>query len=535
MSPMVREYYPVPRGDREAHLLPSAPELPALVEANRRLASSWTFELAGRPIAQFRSAARAEIMVLARQYSERWGFAVEREWSEPQPLILTGHQPPPFHPGVWIKNFLAGRLAGAVGGAALNLIVDNDEAKGQVLRYPVRTSNGRAEGVRVEEAAFAPPAGGIAFEEQPSEVFEAEIVPHVRHAAPSSLVDAAGRFVFELIPRMEDGVSLAEVISAARHGLEEKVGLRNFELPVSQMADTLAFRLFAAEMVRRHEDLWAAYNDSLAEYRRVYRERSLAQPEPDLARDGPRREVPFWAWRAGQVRRHLWVERRTDGELALYANNEPVGVMSAADAATAESVAARLADLRKDGWKIRPRALTLTLFTRLAVGEVFIHGLGGALYEKITDGIFERMFGVQPPEIVLASCTVRLPLATFPAAERDLDAARRAVRDWHHNPDRLLPPAAQDRAEVRALVEEKRRLVGGMAELARPDRRPAYQRIHQINSLLAAADTDGSRAATERLAEVERQLRANAILRGREYPFIFYDAGELARYYSTVM
>ena len=173
----------------------------------------------------------------------------------------------------------------------------------------------------------------------------------------------------------------------------------------------------------------------------------------------------------------------------------------------------------------------MTLFVRLAVGDAFIHGLGGALYEKITDGLFERFLGVRPPEIILASATVFLPLPAHPATEADLAAARRAVRQWRFNPDRLLSEAVRGRPEVRALAEEKRRLVGGMAALAQPERRGAYLRIHRLNEALAAAEPDGPPRAAARLAEVERQLESNAIVRGREYPFFFYDVRDLAAFY----
>ncbi len=537
MSPIQREYYRVPRGDRESYIHPAPPELPALVERNRRQAAAWDFTFAGRPVGEFRAAARAEVMAAARQYAEKWGLAVDREWSEPMPIIVTGHQPPPFHPGVWIKNFLAGSLAEAVGGAALNLTVDNDEARGQVLRYPTRLapSGDEMEGARIDEVAFAPDAGGAAFEEQPSDALQPEIVPHVRRFAPALLVEAGARFVFAVIPRLEEDAGLGEAFALGRRSLEYDLGLRNRELLVSRLADTGAFRLFAAEMLRRREDLFAAYNASLAEYRRVYRERSAAQPVPDLARDGPRVELPLWVWRAGEKRRHLWAELGPDGGLSLYANNEPVGRVVAAELATAEATAVRLAALRQVGWKVRPRALTMTLFVRLAVGDAFIHGLGGALYEKITDGLFERFLGIRPPEIVLASATVFLPMETFPVTERDLATVRREVRQWRFNPDRLLSAAVRGRPEVRALVEEKGRLVAGMAALARPDRRPAYLRIHGINEALAAAEPDGPRRAASRLADVQRQLASNSILQGREYPFFFYDVMDLAVFYRETL
>jgi hypothetical protein len=512
MSPIVRRYWRVPREDQATYIHPLPADLPALVERNRRLMGGWNSTIDGRPFQEFRAAARAEIVLLARLYAERWGFAVEREWSEPMPIIATGHQPPPFHPGVWIKNFLAGSLASAVGGVALNLLVDNDEARGQAYRFPA--------GAAAAQVEFAPPGGGLAFEEQPPGVLRAETIHDVLAAAPPECAEPFRTSWKHLIAAMPGAASLGEALAVARHRLEEEVGLRNIELPVSQLADSKAFSVFLAEMLARHGELFAAYNDSLAEYRRAYRERSAAQPVPDLARDGRRVETPFWVWRTGERRRRLWVEPSAGG-LTLSADRDEIGDASC------------LADLRKAGWKIRPRALSMTLFVRLAVGDTFIHGLGGALYDQITDGIFERFFRVRPPEIVLASCTVRLPLKGWPATERDLANALRAVRDWRYNPDRKMAAAVLARPEARVLVEEKRRLIASRSA-AREDRHRAFIRIHEINEALAALEPDGPRAAARDLERVRREVEQNAILHDREYPFCFHDAGQLAGFYRTV-
>ena len=629
MSPIVREYYRVPREDRGVYIRPPPRELPALVERNRRLLASWSFEFAGRPLGEFRAGARAEVMALARSYAGQWMFGIDGDWSEPAPIIVTGHQPTLIHPGVWIKNFLAGSLAAVTGGVALNLAVDNDEARGQVYRFPVR--GGRSQGhewqaqgmlvedanwpardVPIDEAAvieipFAHAVAGIAFEEQPVVTAPKgkpnrgggmegtagfvgmpvgpdakdvkEWVSRPMHWMTGDHAEAVGEelrkgglqsmqillslprgpigehFVhFDALPAgaMYQADFLGEVLVAGRRWAEERLGLKNLELPVSRLADGEAFRVFVAEMLRRHEELFAAHNESLAEYRRVYRERSAAQPVPDLAREGARIEMPFWVWRAGEARRRLWVEPadetraplataslrqagRPNG-LMLFAETEEIGMIdvrarrgSGGRPADVEQLAA----LRQAGWKIRPRALTLTLFARLAVGDVFIHGLGGALYDKITDGIFERLFGVRPPEIVLASCTVRLPVEAYPSTPRDLEAARRRVRDWRFNPDRLLSGADRSRAEAAALIDEKWRLIRER-EATRDGRSRAWRRIRAINESLASLAPDGSRAAAEDLARVERELEWNAILQNREYPICFYPAEELAQFYRDV-
>ena len=53
-------------------------------------------------------------------------------------LVVTGHQPELFHPGVWVKNFAAAAIAREPGGSALNLIVDNDIPKSSTVRVPRR-------------------------------------------------------------------------------------------------------------------------------------------------------------------------------------------------------------------------------------------------------------------------------------------------------------------------------------------------------------------------------------------------------------
>jgi hypothetical protein len=50
--------------------------------------------------------------------------------------VVTGHQAELFHPGVWIKNAWACRIARALSGVSLNLVVDNDVARHTGLAVP---------------------------------------------------------------------------------------------------------------------------------------------------------------------------------------------------------------------------------------------------------------------------------------------------------------------------------------------------------------------------------------------------------------
>jgi hypothetical protein len=51
-------------------------------------------------------------------------------------LVLAGHQPELFHPGVWLKHFLLDRVARLNGAVAINLVVDSDTIKSSSMRVP---------------------------------------------------------------------------------------------------------------------------------------------------------------------------------------------------------------------------------------------------------------------------------------------------------------------------------------------------------------------------------------------------------------
>ena len=93
--------------------------------------------------------------------------------------------------------------------------------------------------------------------------------------------------------------------------------------------------------------------------------------------------------------------------------------------------------IETSGWKVRPRALTLTLFTRLGFADGFIHGIGGGKYDEVTDDIIRRFFRLDPPGYAVVSATLRLPIRRFPATPDALRRAERRVRDLDWNPQRF--------------------------------------------------------------------------------------------------
>jgi hypothetical protein len=76
--------------------------------------------------------------------------------------------------------------------------------------------------------------------------------------------------------------------------------------------------------------------------------------------------------------------------------------------AAAEGLGAWLASQKL---RLSPRALTLTTFLRMFVVDQFVHGIGGGLYDQVTDRIISDWFGCTPPAFSVATATMFFPLA----------------------------------------------------------------------------------------------------------------------------
>jgi hypothetical protein len=157
---------------------------------------------------------------------------------------------------------------------------------------------------------------------------------------------------------------LAACMTAARRVYERPAGTDYLELAVSAQARSDAYLTFAARLLLDAAVFREHMNGALGEYRRRTGTRSNAQPFPDLAADDGRVEAPFWVLRDG-VRRTASIDARG----VLYADDARV-----ADIGTSAELA--IERLRAEDVLLAPKALTLTMFERLFVADLFVHGTG---------------------------------------------------------------------------------------------------------------------------------------------------------------
>lgn len=450
-----------PLGDGELLAEPTFERIPELISRNRQLLDAADVLIDGTPLSEFRRETREELSVSIG------------------PLILTGHQPELCHPGVWLKTFAAAGLAERLNGTALNLVVDADEVKATSVKVPVWDAD--PSHVRAVSVAFDSGPVDVAYESRPihDEPFFASF--------PERLADVSRTWPFEpLVGKfwkiaVDHPGPLGERFVAMRSSIEESIGCRVPTLNVSTMSASNAFRRFANHILNDLPRFAASYNTAVREYRRQAKLKSKTHPVPEL-RDG---EAPFWA--VGEGRRRP---------------------------ATANSDVAQL----------RPRALTLTLFARHCLGDLFLHGIGGGMYDAVTDAIFRDYFRVEPPAYQVLTGTLRLPFVGFPHSAEDANRLAHRHRDLFWNPQRELAGIdAERRVQLQSeqpTTKAARRQRANEIRLLNERLRPGVETIRELIA------QDAERAHIE--------AEANAVLKSREYAGILFPEKTLGPFLQSV-
>lgn len=453
-----------------------------------------------RPLAEWRVETRG-----------RFGVAAQRL------AIITGHQPAFIHPGVWAKNVVASRLAAALKASAINLVVDQDAPQGLVWDIPVVSVGG----LSVRQVAIAHIRSGQAYESIPAQSPEEidRLESQVRDALGDRWAGSAMPLYFEGFRALRDPAGWVDQAVAGRREVDRSIGVRLADHRVS----TAWWLPLRAELLLNAGRFAASYNAALAEYRRDFKVRGANRPIPDLLIEPEIVELPLWAYRQDGLRFRIGVRSRED-RIALIVRGETIAVFSRAEIPNLQA-----ADLDLGGWLIRPRALTLTLWARLFLADLFIHGIGGAKYDRITDSIIRSYFGIDPPPIACVSATLRLglPVTIGPMPER----IRFELRDLQWNPQRHVTDGrvAGDLISRRAAAVERAGQLREGAPANHRARREVFHVIRDLNRQILETAPEVARRLAQAAAESKRTDEQRKIAAGREYFFALYPQAELLR------
>lgn len=411
-----------------------------------------------------------------------------------KPWVMCGHQPEVCHPGVWAKNFVSKGLAESSGAVAVNLVADGDTCRQMGLPFPLLSQNNRLSRGTLSVGQGPP---GTSWEGTRSAKLLDKCDPIWDQLSHRFGLDPIGQ------KYCTNGQgSLSEANSWQRRRAQIDLGLDLPDLMQSQLSRSVGFGRFLISIFCEIQRFSTLYNRALAKFRKQQGRDNPAWPVANICNWGEWYETPFWLVNTIQgPRMPLWVKAENK---ALLFGGESGKCLARVDF---EHQKGWLDSLSKLGFEIRPKALANTLFLRWLVCDLFVHGLGGAVYDQVTDELGRAWFGCEPPTFALVSATLRLPL---PKVKESNEAAlKRELRDLWWHPQRLGEPTGLNEADLkewfslRAQPKQKHRA------------KVLLWRLHcQANGRYRAMD--------EQIKLARRDKAANTLADNREWPWIWY-------------
>ncbi len=396
------------------------------------------------------------------------------------PIIMTGHQAGLWHAGILAKyiysNRVAARMRGSLGSSQwAHVVVDQDVNDAASVSYPTTD-------VRRETLRLAPFLPGTPTCRAPS---IKTVIPPDSAALPA--VTRAWERVGPLLIANAHHPNIARQWAGVLSSLLTPLAPGGVAIFASDLSQTPGFAAVLTAMAADGERCVWAYNAAAAATPR-------ARIAP-LRMSAHRAELPLW--RISGSSRH-----------PVY-SDELMNI---------------------DHRELAPRALMLTAFMRLFACDLFVHGLGGGIYDQITDAwikAWRPAWTLAPTAVVTATLHLPFPDATGLATP---EAIARAAWEYHrarHDPA-LLGDAGSAAAKQELLTR-----IRSLRESGAPAR-GAYLDLHK---LLEEARTRGT-ARLEAIKSHAHELAASSERAGvvfdRTWPFVYHSEASLAGLASEI-
>ncbi|QDT12917.1 hypothetical protein K239x_49310 [Planctomycetes bacterium K23_9] len=501
--------YRAPRANQEVFVDPPLDEAAGLLAENRRLLaqhdSRWS---------AMRHEARAQMIKDAVRYTRVYRDTSWVSQDAERPIVMAGHQPSLFHPGVWFKNFALSHLSAKLNATAVNLVVDNDVAQTSAIRVPtIDPATGLA---AYRSAQYDVAGGGVPYEQttvgdrKRFDRFDREVAQAVRPLVADPCIEQLWPHARAAIDRCGvAGCALAQ----ARHALEGDIGLKTLELPLGVFCRSRAFAEFALSILTEMPRFQQCYNESSAYYRAAHGIRSSAHPVPDLADKDDWFEAPLWIYgNQSPHRKAAWVRMRDDAIEISDLGNRTVRI----ETRNLSDAIDQLTAAMTPEFKLRPRALLTTMYSRLVLSDLFLHGIGGGKYDQLGDMVTKAFFEITPPRFMVLSATVHLPGVEPKDVAGEVRALRRRIRETHFQGERYRDEPGVDSS----LVDQKQALLRQIPP--RGERTQWHQKVTRVNRLLADQLMDVRQDLQRQLAAAQRRAVAQSVLTSREHSFCVY-------------
>ncbi|MEM7622126.1 MAG: hypothetical protein AAF235_02870 [Planctomycetota bacterium] len=393
--------------------------------------------------------------------------------------VLSGHQPGVWHGGILAKRLLLDAVPRSLGAARGWIVVDQDTSENVSLGY--HTRDGEGSPLDRHEVLLRPasrcPAGtplGCTAPLKPSDPLSP--------AVPAWLRDVVAR-----LEAATDRTAADQLASVNEAVLSDRLGIEPVPLlNASALARTSAFGAFVQAMADNPEACVGAYNDAARAIPDAGVRALIARPAAE------RYELPLWRIRPGEPRSPVFSTMLDDIDPA----------------------------------ELAPRALTMTAVLRRHACDLFIHGIGGAAYDRVMERWIEtwrgRAWADGLAPAVVATATLLPLLDVSPASDRDVADAVWRLHHARHDPALLGDAdAAKKKQELLRYIHA-----------AKASGHETAAHFRELHELLGAVRNAGAGVLEELAAEVRRARQSNAdaaVASDRTFPWPMHSDRMLQR------
>lgn len=491
---------------------------------NAKEREKWSFSIGPKSAREFKVSAAEEILKLAENFSKKWELGVLKKSPESF-IFVAGHQPELFHPGAWIKNFLINKSAADKNIIGINFWVDTDEVFKDYIETPYFKKR-----LNKTKIFFNLNHQSKVYHKLPPpskkfwNSFKKQVLSKIKTLQLPALRDNFCQYhkiATELIGKVSN---LSEFIALSRRYYEkqENKSLNYLELPLSEVIKSKSFFNFFLDIVNKSKNFFEIYNKTLDEYRKRHKIRSLSQPFPNLRKFHNLLELPFWVITSASRRESLWVN---PADKTCWCENKKILTLGA----TAEKDYKKLLESK---YNFSFKAVTLTIFMRLFISDLFLHGVGGAKYDIVTDQIIQRFYNIQPPKFAMSSLTLYLPFdINFDINSHNFAEKSNLEKQlWliKHNPQKLFSlENLETKPEIKNLLIQKEKLLVKMQTVSVEEKKSLAQNIKQINLKLEKELKPKELEIENKIHTLSEKTSEYTVATFREYPFCFFSPDEI--------
>lgn len=481
--------YSLPKKNKEFILIPSIDEIKNLVESNQKLLNKL-------PFLELRTQLRKSV------------------FNESKPIVATGHQPVIYHPGIIFKDMVVNALIERYGFCGLNLVVDSDTLhnNNQYVSIPAF----KDEVITCEKIRLFYAEKNLAMEEipPPDQKEFNQILAHIKERIKDSLLaenlESLSNYIITINEVLPSSNNLAQFNAFSKRLYEEKLGFKHTEIFLSSICQSKAFIYFISLILSSGKQFVKCYNRILDEYRKYRKGRCPL----NLRLSSDTIELPFWIWKDGEIRATLYIKFNR-GKLWICAGDRKI---SDIDISKIDQTIKIIEELNSF-YKIRPKALMLTLFARLFLCDLWIHGVGGAEYEKLNDRLAREFFSIPLPEYAIASATLFLNQNIPNITNEEIKNVKETLRRMIFNPEKLLDVCDK---ETEVLIKTKEELIKKMKDAQY--KKGLYDQLVIINNKLRNKIISRIQDLEMSIIKKEKLVK---IATYREFPFFIFPLNDL--------